>query len=177
MTNVTCPTVLFCPLKVFFFPPTSQPEAPCFITFSKICLVNSITTWQLELFFWNMWQIYKVTLGKHENFPWFQPWFSLFNIENIHENIMLLQRAKYRLGGVIVTTRIISCLVGDSYKPSFATLLGRGTTQSIGMPYFWGIFAMAGLVERPQTHGYFKVWGSQMLSDQEGLQISPTTSR
>ena len=27
---------------------------------------------------------------------------------------------------VIVTTRIISCLVGDSYKPSFATITGKG---------------------------------------------------
>ena len=26
----------------------------------------------------------------------------------------------------IVTTRIISCLVGDSYKPSFATITGKG---------------------------------------------------
>ena len=27
---------------------------------------------------------------------------------------------------VIVTTRIVSCLVGDSYKPSFATITGKG---------------------------------------------------
>ena len=27
---------------------------------------------------------------------------------------------------VIVTTRIISCLVGDSYKPSFATITVKG---------------------------------------------------
>ncbi len=26
----------------------------------------------------------------------------------------------------IVTTKIISCLVGDSYKPSFATITGKG---------------------------------------------------
>ena len=32
---------------------------------------------------------------------------------------------------VIVTTRIISFLVGNPYKPSFPLLLGRGTTQII----------------------------------------------
>ena len=30
-----------------------------------------------------------------------------------------------------VTTRIITFLVGDPYKPSFATVTGRGTTQVI----------------------------------------------
>ena len=32
---------------------------------------------------------------------------------------------------VTVTTRIITFLVGDPYKPSFPLLLGGGTTQSI----------------------------------------------
>ena len=32
---------------------------------------------------------------------------------------------------VIVTTRIITFLVGNPYKPSFPLLLGRGTTQNI----------------------------------------------
>ena len=32
---------------------------------------------------------------------------------------------------VIVTTRIITFLVGNPYKPSFPLLLGRGTTQDI----------------------------------------------
>ena len=27
---------------------------------------------------------------------------------------------------VIVTTRIVSCLVGNPYKPSFATITGKG---------------------------------------------------
>ena len=36
---------------------------------------------------------------------------------------------------VIVTTRIFTFLVGNSYKPSFLLLLGRGTTQII--PYWW----------------------------------------
>ena len=35
---------------------------------------------------------------------------------------------------VTVTTRIITFLAGDSYKPSFATgILGGGTTQIIGV--------------------------------------------
>ena len=36
---------------------------------------------------------------------------------------------------VIVTTRIITFLVGNPYKPSFPLLLGRGTTQSIHISY------------------------------------------
>ena len=57
---------------------------------------------------------------------------------------------------VIVTTRIITCLVGDSYKPSFATISGKGG-QSKWYPSElrlfsgfkfdpWGTFK-----ERPQT--------------------------
>ena len=34
---------------------------------------------------------------------------------------------------VTVTTRIITFLVGDPYKPSFATVTGRGTTQLISL--------------------------------------------
>ena len=33
---------------------------------------------------------------------------------------------------VIVTTRIITFLVGNPYKPSFPLLLGRGTKQGTG---------------------------------------------
>ena len=48
---------------------------------------------------------------------------------------------------VIVTTRIISCLVGDSYKPSFTTITGKGDSLYIytyisyssfsNFPYAW----------------------------------------
>ena len=41
---------------------------------------------------------------------------------------------------VAVTTRIITCLVGDPYKPSFATVTGRGTTQIIPMILWLSIF-------------------------------------
>ena len=34
---------------------------------------------------------------------------------------------------VRVTTRIITFLVGNPYKPSFPLLLGGGTTQGIGV--------------------------------------------
>ena len=41
----------------------------------------------------------------------------------------------YRLGvapfPVIVTTRVTSCLVGDSYKASFATITGKGATSNL----------------------------------------------
>ena len=40
---------------------------------------------------------------------------------------------------VIVTTRILTCLVGDPYKPSFATATERGPTQSIVV---YGIFTI-----------------------------------
>ena len=33
---------------------------------------------------------------------------------------------------VRVTTRIISCLVGDPYKPSFATITGKGDNPMYG---------------------------------------------
>ena len=36
---------------------------------------------------------------------------------------------------VIVTTRIITFLVGNPYKPSFPLLLGRGTTQGKGVKF------------------------------------------
>ena len=57
---------------------------------------------------------------------------------------------------VIVTTRIISCLVGDSYKPSFATITGKGGnphTNKRGsgilknLPYFY-IEYMSELIEK-----------------------------
>ena len=35
---------------------------------------------------------------------------------------------------VIVTTRIITFLVGDSYKPSFATITGKGDNPSYISP-------------------------------------------
>ena len=50
---------------------------------------------------------------------------------------------------VIVTTRIISCLAGDSYKPSFATSTGKGDNPKyiyiyiyleLVSPLFWGSF-------------------------------------
>ena len=37
---------------------------------------------------------------------------------------------------VTVTTRIITFIGGDPYKPSFATVTGRGTTQLINLFFF-----------------------------------------
>ncbi len=55
---------------------------------------------------------------------------------------------------VIVTTRIITFLVGNPYKPSFPLLLGRGTTQ-----YIWLYVSMLnlGLMETwiANIHGIF----------------------
>ena len=41
---------------------------------------------------------------------------------------------------VIVTTRIISCLVGDSYKLSFATISGKGDNPTYPIYSFIHIF-------------------------------------
>ncbi len=44
----------------------------------------------------------------------------------IHQVLICLPYVGLSPFPVIVTTRIISCLVGDSYKPSFATITGKG---------------------------------------------------
>ena len=47
---------------------------------------------------------------------------------------------KIPLPRIPVTTRIIIFLVGDPYKPSFASVTGRGTTQDLFVSLFYVFF-------------------------------------
>ena len=53
---------------------------------------------------------------------------------------------------VTVTTRIIAFLVGDPYKPSFATVTGRGDNPSYTIAYYiYTFFVISHVVTKPPS--------------------------
>ena len=75
-----------------------------------------------------------------------------FEHESQPENDALKQNIYFGLSPcpVTVTTRIIMLLVGDPYKPSLATVTGRGTTQHILLHCEWFLRAITAETSCPQ---------------------------